>query len=231
MRVWEEMIPIEDRKVFEKGGFGKPQRFGKNPALIIIDVVGSFTGSRPQNVLNAIEEYRTSCGESAWKALPVMRSVLEEARKSGITVVFIKGSATNKYHCGESIKEDSPDDTLRRHSTAIAEEIAPKDGEWVLEKTKASAFFGTPLVTYLHQRQIDTLLLMGTSTSGCVRATAVDAFSYGFAVYVIEEGCFDRSQFFHNATLYDLNAKYADVITSEEAKSYLRTFKKVSSVG
>src|SRR5581483_1825513 len=75
------------------------------------------------------------------------------------------------------------------------EQIAPRPGELVIRKAFASAFFGTALATFLRKRGIDTILLGGTSTSGCVRATAVDAHSHGFAVFVVEECCFDRSQF------------------------------------
>ena len=95
----------------------------------------------------------------------------------------------------------------------IAGEIAPRDGEFVISKTKASAFFQTALAIYLVRHQVNSLIIMGTATSGCVRATVVDGFSHGYPIFLVSDGCFDRSQFFHDVTLYDLNTKYATIVT------------------
>ncbi len=91
----------------------------------------------------------------------------------------------------------------------------------MIVKAKPSAFFGTPLPIYLRTLGVDTLLVCGTSTSGCVRATVVDGFSHGYHVFVVEDGCFDRSEFSHRVNLFEMNAKYADVITLDEALGYL----------
>lgn len=218
MRSWEMMIPEQDRMIFEKGGFGGKQVFGTKPAILVVDVVESFTGKEPKDVLDAIEEYNTSCGNNAWKAIPYIKQIIELGRSLDIEVIYTKGNAIYKKLCGDSVKLGSPDEIFKTHSTPIVEAVSPLEHEFVLEKTKASAFFGTPLVTYLNKKNIDTLVVVGTSTSGCVRATVIDAFSYGYTTFVIEEGCFDRSVFFQNATLYDLNAKYATVFSYEEAK-------------
>jgi nicotinamidase-related amidase len=103
----------------------------------------------------------------------------------------------------------------------IVHEIAPQDGDIVILKDKPSVFFGTPLMSYLHELQVDTLLVAGTTTSGCVRATVVDAFSYNFKVAVVEECVFDRGQTSHKVNLFDMQAKYADVVPLEAALSYL----------
>jgi maleamate amidohydrolase len=100
-------------------------------------------------------------------------------------------------------------------------EIAPRDGDIVIRKDKPSVFFGTPLMSYLHELQVDTLLVAGTTTSGCVRATVVDAFSYNFKVVVVEECVFDRGQASHKVNLFDMQAKYADVVPLEAALGYL----------
>lgn len=84
-------------------------------------------------------------------------------------------------------------------------------------KTKPSAFFGTPLLSFLIDLKVDTLMVCGVSTSGCVRATVIDAFSNNLRVQVIEDGCFDRLETSHAINLCDMNAKYADVIPSTEA--------------
>jgi maleamate amidohydrolase len=92
----------------------------------------------------------------------------------------------------------------------------------VLPKTKASGFFQTPLAAYLTKQQIDTAVVCGVSTSGCVRATAVDAHSHGYTTFVIDDCCFDRSYFAHCANLFDLDAKYASVVSLDEIALMLR---------
>jgi nicotinamidase-related amidase len=93
----------------------------------------------------------------------------------------------------------------------------------VIYKQKPSGFFGTPMTGYLTQLQCDSVIVTGTTTSGCVRATVVDAFSYNYRVAMVEEGCFDRSQASHAMTLCDLGAKYADIVKSAEVLSYFDT--------
>ena len=103
----------------------------------------------------------------------------------------------------------------------IVPQIAPQPRDLVIYKHKPSAFFGTPLVSFLVQLGVDSLLLTGTTTSGCVRATAIDAFSYNYRVAVVEEGCFDRSQASHAVSLCDMHAKYADVVKLEDALRFV----------
>jgi nicotinamidase-related amidase len=94
--------------------------------------------------------------------------------------------------------------------------VKPRAGEWTLGKTRASAFFQTPLLSYLVQQNVDTLVFCGVSTSGCVRASVVDGFSNGFSTFVVDECCFDRSAFAHAANLFDMEAKYASVVSLDE---------------
>lgn len=221
---WKDVVPERDRAILEKADFGGRQPWGRRPALLIVDVVRSFTGSKPQDVMDAINEYNTSCGNSAWETLPRMRQVLDAARASRIPVIYTKGDPDYKAICGGSVKNENAERARRLHSTPIADEIAPLPDEFVIRKTKASAFFETPLAIYLVRHAIDLLVVMGTSTSGCVRASVVDGFSHGYPVFVVSDGCFDRSDFFHNAHLYDMNTKYATVVDAAETIAYFGTF-------
>jgi maleamate amidohydrolase len=221
---WKNVVPERDRLILERADFGGRQPWGRRPALLIVDVVRSFTGSKPQDVLQAISEYTTSCGTSAWETLPRMRKVLDEARAAAIPVIYTKGDAEYKVQCGGSVKNEDPARTRRVHSTPIADEIAPRDGEFVISKTKASAFFQTPRAVFLVRHGVDSLIVMGTATSGCVRASVVDGFSHGYPTFVVSDGCFDRSQFFHDVTLYDLNTKYATIVTVAETIEHLQSF-------
>jgi nicotinamidase-related amidase len=111
-----------------------------------------------------------------------------------------------------------------RRANSIPDPIAPVDGETVIQKTKPSAFFGTPLVSYLVAAAADTLIVTGTTTSGCVRATVIDAFSNNYRTIVVEDGVFDRGEASHRINLFDMHAKYADVQTTDEVLNYLATF-------
>lgn len=221
---WKTIVPERDRLILERAGFGTPQPWGRRPALLIVDVVRSFTGSKPQDVLEAIKEYSTSCGASAWETLPRMRQVLDAARAAQIPVVYTKGDAAVRVHTGGSTKEEGAERARKLHSTPIADEVAPREDELVIHKTRASAFFNTPLTTYLVRQGADSLIVMGTSTSGCVRATAVDGWSHGYPTFVVADGCFDRSPFYHDVTLYDLNTKYATVVSVADTLGYLQGF-------
>ena len=100
-------------------------------------------------------------------------------------------------------------------------EIAPIDGDVVLPKRHASAFFGTALASYLIDFEIDTLIVTGATTSGCVRATVADAFSYNFRTIVVADGVYDRLQVSHDVSLFDMDAKYADVLMADEVVAHL----------
>lgn len=105
--------------------------------------------------------------------------------------------------------------------------IKPKDGEFIVRKARASAFFGTHLITYLVRKNIDCLLIAGTSTCGCVRGTVLDGYSYGYPVFLIEECVFDRSRTSHLVNLFEMNAKYASVIRLAEGLDYVKELKRV----
>jgi maleamate amidohydrolase len=104
---------------------------------------------------------------------------------------------------------------------AIRAEFKPQPGDVVITKQRASAFFGTPLIAHLTQLGIRSIIMCGESTSGCVRASAVDAYSHGFHVTLVEECCFDRSPLSHKVNLFDLHHKYADVMTIDEVVAHL----------
>ena len=105
------------------------------------------------------------------------------------------------------------------------DEIAPSPKDLVIYKQKPSGFFATPMAGYLTQLHCDSVIVTGTTTSGCVRATVLDAFSNNYRVALVEDGCFDRSEASHAITLCDMNAKYADVVKTDEVLGYFDTLK------
>jgi len=215
---WFESIPPEEFEVYKSAGFSKRQQPGSTPALLIIDCTLSFTGSQgKESVVDAIKEYQSACGPAAWQAMGFIKEALTLFRKQRRIIVFTRPDLDDQRFAGEATKAGKG--TGMVSGNEIVRDIAPLPSEWIVEKAKASCFFGTPLTSYLHQKRVDTLVVVGVSTSGCVRASVIDAFSHGFKVFLIEEGCFDRSSFAHAANLFDMDAKYANVITFEEFKS------------
>jgi nicotinamidase-related amidase len=225
--VWNPFLTERDKQVFAAGGFGARQGYGKRPALVIVDVNYSFCGERPEPILESIKRWRASCGAEAWDGIAAIRKLLDAAHERGLPVIYTTGMRREDRWDAGSWAWKNPRVTEKPRTQegadgyTIVREIAPQPRDLVILKHKPSAFFGTPLSSFLVQLGVDSLLLTGTTTSGCVRATAVDAFSNNYRVAVIEEGCFDRSQASHAMSLCDLHEKYADVVQLEDALRFM----------
>lgn len=224
-RIWEKYLDERDQKVYSNAGLGKLTGLGKKPALVIIDVTYGFTGEESEDIEASIQKYPTSCGAEAWKSIPNIKRLLTACRDSDVPVFYtiIEG---HKHNSNEktAIKGNvfgHPTLIEGGKGTEIVDEIKPIPGEIVISKKKPSAFFGTPLVSYLVENHVDTVIVAGTTTSGCVRASVVDAFSYNFNVVVPEECVFDRGITTHAMNLFDMQQKYADVMTTDEVVASL----------
>jgi maleamate amidohydrolase len=227
-RVWDKFLTERDKAVFAAGGFGAHMGFGKRPALLIIDVNWAFCGERPEPILESVKRWRTSCGEDAWAALPYIRRLIDAAHEKGLPVIYTTGEGReDKWDRGGwGWKSSRNNETgggpgSNVDGNEIAAPIAPGPTDIVIRKQKPSGFFGTPLTGFLTQLGADSLIVTGTTTSGCVRASVVDAFSLNFRVILAEEGCFDRSEASHALSLCDMHAKYADVVPTAEVLSYI----------
>lgn len=217
---WIKAVPEADRRTYKKSGFGETLSLGSNPALIVIDVTLAFTGSKPQSLEEAIQECPTACGEVAWEALPRIRRLVDIFRERQHSVVFTRSDIGGQRFAGSAtkgVRSGSPDPKFSDFPSLLI----PREDEWILEKTKASVFFDTPLNSYLRKQRVDTLVMCGVSTSGCVRASVVDGFSHGYRTFVVDDCCFDRSHYAHCANLFDMNAKYATVLSLEELAPHL----------
>ena len=219
---WREVIPAEDLAVYEAAGYGARGARGTRPALLVIDVTYGFIGREPLPLLESIARYPNSCGEAGWRAMEQIARLLEAARARGVPVYYTAGVTDHAVQHAGRWREKHPR-TLEQPDDAqmIPERIAAREGDVVIRKTKPSVFYGTPLLSSLVDRRVDTVIVTGCTTSGCVRATVVDAFSNGFGTLVIEDGVFDRGALSHAVNLFDMDQKYADVIETEEALAYL----------
>jgi maleamate amidohydrolase len=219
-RNWLDVVPEEDRRTYQHAGFHGGQKLGDRPALIVVDVTYGFAGSPGLSLEQAIDEFSTACGPAAWAAMPRIEALIKLFRRAGRPIVFTNSDASATPFTGKATRSKRAGAPVPRFNDFPAQ-IAPAQGEWILSKTKASCFFGTPLAVYLVQQQVSDLVICGVSTSGCVRASVVDAFSHGFKVFVVDDCCFDRSWFAHSANLYDMDAKYASVLPLEQFTSQM----------
>jgi maleamate amidohydrolase len=225
-RIWDKFLTERDKAVFAAGGFGARAGFGKRPALLVIDVNWAFCGERPEPILESIKRWRTSCGAESWVALEYIKSLIEAARAKGLPVIYTTGERRpDNWDAGswrwKSTRRGSERlcaRWCRRQRDPHSDRARPQD--IVIKKQKPSGFFGTNLASYLTLLGCDSVIVVGTTTSGCVRATVVDAFSLNYRVILAEEGCFDRSEASHAISLCDMHAKYADVLPTAEILSF-----------
>ena len=221
MAIWDDVIPESDKEIYRRSGYdGRKVGFDNNPALLIIDVTYDFVGNEPEPILKSTERFPQSCGENGWKAVHQIASLLPLAREKQIPIVYsiaersVSAKWTQKNFKLEEVKKN-------KIGNEIVREIAPTANDIIIRKLGPSIFLSTPLVNVLTPLKVDTLLVCGGVTSGCVRASVVDAASYGFNVGVIEECTFDRGEVSHKVNLFEMNAKYASVVSIAEAKDYL----------
>jgi nicotinamidase-related amidase len=223
--LWYPFLTERDRQVFRASGYQQRAGYGKRPAFVIVDVNHNFTGERSQPILEMITKWHNACGEDGWIAVAHIKRLAEACRSKRVPVFYTTGERRpDGFDSGGWSWKNARarEDYLHEEAgNQIVPEIAPAPQDVVIKKQKPSAFFGTALMSYLQDLRVDTLLVAGVSTSGCVRATVIDAFSYNLRCAVVAECCFDRSQASHAINLCDMNAKYADVVTLEDALAYL----------
>jgi maleamate amidohydrolase len=194
------------------GAFDGHLTAGKRPALLIVDVVMAYF-DKGSPLYAGVEDVLAS-----------NERLLAAARAAGIPIIFTNvvydadgsngGLFYKKIPALSVFVKDSP-------LGAFPPSLKPRDDELIISKQYASAFFGTPLASVLAAKGIDALLITGLSTSGCVRASALDALQHGFAPFVVREACGDRHPAPHEANLFDLQAKYAEVISETYALELL----------
>lgn len=212
--VWDDLLTERDRQVISKAGYDESgasswdsRGLGTDPLVLVIDMQRLVVGE-DEPILDAIEEYRTAMGAVAWDAIGEIEPFLDFARERGLPVAYTR-VIPSSY--------DNPD----HEDLAIVEPIAPEPGETVIDKSYASAFYGTDLLSRLVRGGHDSVIVVGNSTSGCVRATTIDAQQNGFEVILPQECLFDRIEASHKIALLDLWMKYAEVLERTEVEAYV----------
>jgi nicotinamidase-related amidase len=210
-RPWDSLIGPEEVAIYERAGFLREVAIGERPVLLLIDVQYKFCGEFAEPVRDAVQHFRFSCGEHAWQSIPHIQELLGIARAKGIPVIYT--------HDQELVPDPTPEEQAR--GTAIVEEVAPLTGDPVIDKEGYSGFFGTRLISLLTSLGVDTVIVAGGTTSGCVRATVTDAYDYRFRVFVVQECVFDRAVIPHAVNLFDIAAKAANVVSLERMTELL----------
>ncbi len=242
-RVWDRFLTEQDKAhLAERRGGDRRVGFGTRPAILNIDLYRGVFGDTNLPLLEGTKLWSGYCGPVGWNAVPHIQRLHREARDVGIPICHATGLLDEESGIpgwSQAIHAQSPrriplNDAAARDRFArrydIIDEAAPQVGDVVVRKTAPSAFWGTPLIAELVRLGVDTLLVTGESTSGCVRATVVDAASHRFRVQVIEDCVFDRHEACHAINLFDMHQKYADVISIDAAVDYLRGMKEGAPV-
>ena len=204
-RPWSDLIPEEEQRAYRAAGFGRPSSWGKRPALLIIDVQYRTVGTERRQFWESIKEYPTSCGEVGWKAVDHIVPLLKEFRARKWPVLY-PHVAPKVAHEGGRLAEKIPEImNIPMKGYEFVKEIAPVPGDVLIPKKHPSAFFATGLASNLIDLAADTLVVTGCTTSGCVRGSVVDAFSYNFRTVVPEECVYDRSRVSHAVNLFDMS--------------------------
>jgi maleamate amidohydrolase len=226
--VWDDVLPEEDRLVFERAGWGKEVGFGEKPVLLVVDVIYNFIGDKPEPILESIKKWRYSCGERGWVGVGHLERLIAVAREKQIPIIY---TGMNRRPDGfdqgawnwKSNRADDASDIKGSLGNEVVEQIKPEPQDIYFVKDKPSAFHGTHLLDYLIYLGADTVVTTGTTTSGCVRASAVEAAQYNYRSIVPEECVWDRSTLSHKVNLLDIQMKYGDVKPTDDVIDYFRS--------
>jgi len=221
---WERYFSERDVEHDQLWGKKELRGFGEKPALVLIDIYYSVLGLKREPIFESMKEWPGSTGLEGWAAVDKTAELLAAARECGIPVIHVKGSLAPVTPWIARKRGGKPADEAKRiKGMEIVDEVKPIPGELVIEKSAPSAFQGTPLTFQLNSLGIDTVIVCGETTSGCVRASVVDGATQRFKMVVVEECVFDRTESSHWMNLYDMHQKYADVVNLQTSIDYIRS--------
>ena len=203
---------MSELDIYQKQGFGNSSGIGRRPALLIIDFVNGFANPDQfggGNIGEAIEGTRGLLAEARALGLPIAYTRVVYADDGSDAGVF-----TLKAPALTQLTEDA-------YASQVVDQLTPRDGEYIVRKTQPSAFFGTNLTAWFVSKAVDTVIVTGCTTSGCVRASVIDSMSYNFRTVVATDCVGDRALGPHEANLFDMEQKYADLMSSSEIVAVL----------
>jgi len=217
---WRDIVSKDDLEIYSH--YHRKTYVGPSPALLAIDLYElAYRGGGDKLPIELIKTNPSGCGRYAYEAIEPTKRLFAAARAAGLPIFYSTGDMRNesKPDFVGATKRVKP--SVDAADYTIRPEFKPQKGDVVITKQRASAFYGTPLAAHLTQLGVQTVIVCGESTSGCVRASAVDAYSFGYHVVLAEECCFDRSLMSHKVNLFDMHHKYADVMHVDEIIAHL----------
>ena len=216
---WKDVVTPDLLEIY--GSYRRKVFVGASPALLAIDLYELVYRGGSRAPAELVKTHPSSCGEYAYAAIEPTKRLFAAARAAGLPIFYSTSDvrAESRPSLVTATKRNKP--PLDPADFAIRPEFKPQPQDVVITKQRASAFFGTPLVAHLTQLGVRTLIICGESSSGCVRASAVDAYSHGYHVVLVEECCFDRSLLSHKVNLFDMHHKYCDVMHVSEVTVHL----------
>lgn len=224
---WKDAVSADVLEIYRH--YKREVFVGPRPALLIIDLynLSFYGGAEP--VAEVVKAFPSACGINAWNAIAPTKKLIAAAREAHLPIFYTTGDtrAASQPDVISATKRQSKG--RKQADMDIFPEFAPQPGDVVIAKQRASGFYGTPLTAHLTLLGIQSLIVIGTSTSGCVRASAVDAYSHGYHVTMAEECCFDRSDISHKINLFDLHHKYADVMKTDEIIAYFKSQRRMEA--
>ncbi len=206
------MSDQDAKKVYEEAGLGQKFTLGQRPGVLVIDFTCGFT------------DPECSLGADMTPQIEATKTLLDAAREQGLPIVYTTIGFAPHGKDGGLWTEKVPalmDLQVDGKWVDIDPRLEPRDDETIIMKKGASGFFGTNLASVLVSQGVDTVILCGATTSGCIRATAIDLLQYGWPAMVPRDCVGDRAQAPHEANLFDIQAKYGDVVSLDEALQYV----------
>jgi len=219
---WKDVVPAADMKLDFYERCARETFVGPSPALLLIDLYNSAYKGGPRPPAEIEAQAPGTCGVYAHRAIEPTKRLIAAARRASIPIFYCtQDTRPNGRPTGAVSTRSKRRIAPTADDYGIYHEFAPQDGDIVIYKQRASVFQGTPIVSHLSLLGVRSLIVCGESTSGCVRASVVDAYSNGFHISVVEECTYDRVELSHKVSLFDLHHKYVDVMHVDEVVSHL----------
>ncbi len=231
-RIWDDVIGPEVQETYRRAGFGRPAGFGRRPAVLLIDLYVTdipLGGAGPRDFSDPLPL-------GADLNIDAVQKLIAAARAHRLPIFYSNmmfepdgrdlGGSLHKNRAAAALAKQ-----LAGRPYPWLDGIAPAQEDWVIYKQRPSAFFGTSLASHLIKLGVDTVIVGGQTTSGCVRATVLDSFSYGFRTIVAEECTYDRCVPCHKVNLFDMHQKYADVLALSDVLANIDALAPTTSSG
>jgi len=216
---WKDVVPESDMRIYAP--YARDTAVGPNPALLAIDLYNLVYEGGPNPPSEIAPQYPSSCGIHAHRAVEPTRRLIAAARRAGLPIFFCTQDIRSNARPAGAVSTKRRGRVMKPENYAIYHEFPVRDTDVMIFKQRASAFQGTPIVSHLNVLGVQSLIVCGEATSGCVRASVVDAYSSGFNVAVVEECTFDQTELTHKVNLFDMHHKYADVMALAEVEAHL----------